>query len=64
MQIAQDFNDSTVNQQLGTLKFEFEKGGTAHLDPFARLVAAHASAYRQSSGVQPEAWLKDILALP
>ncbi len=64
VQIAQDFNDSTVNQQLGTLKLEFEKGGTAHLDPFARLVAAHVSAYRQSSGVQPDAWFKDILALP
>jgi hypothetical protein len=64
VQIAQDFNDSTVNQQLGTLKLEFEKSGTAHLEPYARLVAAHVSAYRRSSGVQPDAWLKEILALP
>ncbi len=64
VQIAQDFNDSTVNQQLGTLKLEFEKSGAGHLDPYARLVAAHVSAYRKSSGVQPDAWFKDILALP
>lgn len=64
VQIAQDYNDSTVNQQLGTLKLEFEKGGTAHLDPLARQVAAHVSAYRKSSGVKPDAWFKDILALP
>jgi hypothetical protein len=64
VQIAQDFNEATVDQQLGTLKLEFEKGGTTHLDPLARLVAAHAAAYRKASGVRPEAWFKDILALP
>jgi hypothetical protein len=64
VQIAQDFNDSTVNQQLGTLKLEFEKSGAAHLDPYARLVASHVAAYRKSSGVQPDTWFKDILALP
>lgn len=64
VQIAQDFNDSTVNQQLGTLTLEFEKSGTAHLDRYARLVAAQAAAYRHSSGVKPDAWFKEILALP
>lgn len=64
VQIAQDFNDSTVEQQLGTLKLEFEKSGATHLEPLAKLVAAHASAYRKSSGVQPDAWFKDIIALP
>jgi hypothetical protein len=64
VQIAQDFNDSTVNQQLGTLTLEFEKSGTAHLDPYARLAAKQAAAYRNASGVKPDAWFKEILALP
>ncbi|MBL8673552.1 MAG: SUMF1/EgtB/PvdO family nonheme iron enzyme [Rhodospirillales bacterium] len=64
VQIAQDFDDSTVRQQLGTLKIEFEKSGTGHLDRFAGIVAQHVAAYRKASGVQPETWFKDILALP
>jgi formylglycine-generating enzyme required for sulfatase activity len=64
VQIAQDFADSTIAQQLGTLRLEFDKTKVGHLDRYAQLAARQAAAYRKSGSAQPDAWLKDILALP
>ena len=64
VQIAQDFPDSTVGQQLGTLRIEYEKSGLGHLEPYARVAGGHVGAYRAARAVRPEQWLKDILALP
>lgn len=64
VQIAQDFADSTIGQQLGTLRVEFDKTKLGHLERYAQLAARHAAAYRKSGAAQPDAWLKEILALP
>lgn len=64
VQIAQDFSDSTIAQQLGTLRVEFDKTRVGHLERYAQLAARHVGAYRKSGAVQPDAWLKEILALP
>jgi len=64
VQVAQDFADSTIAQQLGTLRLEFDKTKVGHLDRYAQLAAKQAAAYRKSGAAQPDAWLKEILALP
>ncbi|MBV9835284.1 MAG: SUMF1/EgtB/PvdO family nonheme iron enzyme, partial [Alphaproteobacteria bacterium] len=64
VQIAQDFADSTITQQLGTLRIEFDKTKVGHLDRYAQLAARQAAAYRKSGAAQPDAWLKEIVALP
>ncbi len=64
VQIAQDFADSTITQQLGTLRVEFDKTKVGHLDRYAQLAARQAGTYRKSGAAQPDAWLKEILALP
>jgi formylglycine-generating enzyme required for sulfatase activity len=64
VQIAQDFADSTITQQLGTLRVEFDKTKVGHLDRYAQLAARQAGTYRKSGAAQPDAWFKEILALP